>query len=215
MIRLFDLSQPLFDHCPNCPEHPPVEVSRIADHPTHGWRLEMLHMASHSGTHLDAPLHKLAGGASIDAFPLEAFTGPARVFDVAPLGAGAPLGAHELERAPGAAGSMDAQIALIHTGWGLQRAASDAWLHHAPYLTPEGAEWLVRRKVKGVGIDHFSIGGSRTHEILLGAGVWIVEDLLFPEGWREAAANANFQALPLLLPGCSGAPCRAVFVLPA
>ena len=53
---------------------------------------------------------------------------------------------------------------------------------------------------------------TRTHEILLGAEVWVIEELRFPDGWREFAANAVFQALPLHLPGFSGSPCRAVLI---
>ena len=217
-MRLFDLSQPLFDKCPNCPVHPPVELPRIADHPADGWRMEMFHMASHTGTHLDAPLHKLAGGASIDAFPLEAFIGPVQVAAFANLQPGQPIGAVDLEGALPASEGLEGSIVLLNTGWGDKRAKTAEWLYQAPYLAPDGAQWLVDRKVKGVGIDHYSIGGnddpdnSLTHEILLGAGIWVVEELCFREGWREAVIGAIFQAVPLLLPGFSGSPCRALLI---
>jgi kynurenine formamidase len=216
-MRIFDLSQPLADGCPNCPVHPPVKISRIADHPADGWRMEFFEMASHTGTHLDAPLHKLPGGAAIDTYPIEAFTGPARVANLAHSVADQPIVVADLEAAlPG--GNLDGVIVLLNTGWGARRAKTEEWLHRSPFLSPEGAEWLVSRKVKGIGIDHYSIGGSRdpdstrTHEIVLGAGVWVVEDLCFRDGWREASEGAVFQAFPLLLPGFSGSPCRAVFL---
>src|SRR5215212_2325949 len=72
-MRLIDLSQPVFDGCPNCPAHPPVRVTLGATHEKDGWRLELLHFASHTGSHVDAPLHKLAGGASLDDLPLDRF----------------------------------------------------------------------------------------------------------------------------------------------
>jgi len=215
-MRFFDLSQPVTDGSPNCPVHPPVQLPRVADHPADGWRMEVLHFASHTGTHLDAPLHKLAGGASIDQFPLEAFAGPAHVADLAGIAADHPIGAADLAAALPA--DLAGSIVLLNTGWGHRRAKSDEWHYHSPYLSPEGAEWLVARGVKGIGIDHYSIGGSRdpdnprTHEIVLGAGVWVVEDLCFRDGWREAAEGATFQALPLNFPGLSGSPCRAVFL---
>ncbi len=65
-MRLLDLSQPLFDGAPNCPVHPPVVFRTIFDHPSTGWRMEEISMATHTGSHLDAPLHKIAGGESID-----------------------------------------------------------------------------------------------------------------------------------------------------
>ncbi|PTX94886.1 Kynurenine formamidase [Spartobacteria bacterium LR76] len=215
-MRIFDLSQPVTDGGPNCPAHPPVQLARIADHPADGWRMELVHFASHTGTHLDAPLHKLADGVSIDAFPLEAFAGRALVAHFNGLEADHPIGPEDL--AAKLPDQLAGGIVLLNTGWGARRARSEEWLHHSPFLSPAGAEWLVNRGVKGIGIDHYSIGGSRdpdntrTHEIVLGAGVWVVEDLCFREGWREASEDAVFQALPLHMPGLSGTPCRAVFV---
>lgn len=218
-FRILDLSQPLFDNCPNCPVHPAVELPVTVDHPTHGWHMEMIHMASHTGTHLDAPLHKLAGGKSIDQLPLETFMGPVIGFELSAfLEADSPIDADLLERASQGLPDPRDRIALLDTGWGRKREKTDEWLHHSPYLAPSGAEWLVSRRIRAVGIDHYSIGGSRdpdntrTHQILLGAGVWVVEDLSFPAGWTAFADGAIFQALPLLLPGFSGSPCRAVLI---
>src|SRR5690349_3827329 len=82
VMRLIDLSQPVFDNCPNCPVHPPVRVTAGATHEKDGWRLELLSLASHTGSHVDAPLHKLAGGASVDQLPLDRFVGEAFVVDL-------------------------------------------------------------------------------------------------------------------------------------
>jgi kynurenine formamidase len=218
-MKIFDLSQPLTDLCPNCPVHPPIRLPRTADHPADGWRMEEFHMASHSGTHLDAPLHKWAGGKSIDQIPLENFLGPVRVADL--VGEAVPdlaIGPALLEKTLAGQGSLEGDVILLNTGWGLKRAPTDEWRYHSPYLHPEGAEWLVQRRIKGVGIDHFSIGGMLekenvlTHEILLGATLWAVEELCFRPGWKEAAEGALFAALPLFLPGFSGSPCRAVLM---
>src|SRR5437763_1505934 len=74
-MRLIDLSQPLYDGCPNCPAHPPVQSTIIADHARDGWRVELLTLSNHTGSHIDAPLHKLAGARSLDDMPLERFVG--------------------------------------------------------------------------------------------------------------------------------------------
>ena len=80
-MHLIDLSQPLYDGAPNCPAHPPVKSELIADHPQQGWRVELLTLASHTGSHVDAPYHKLAEGANLDQIPLERFTGQAVIAD--------------------------------------------------------------------------------------------------------------------------------------
>jgi kynurenine formamidase len=218
-MRLIDLSQPLYDACPNCPTHPGVKSDVIADHPTHGWRMEHLSLSNHTGSHIDAPMHKLADGAAIDSYPLEAFTGPAVIADLRGLKADAPIGPAELSGAT-AGRELAGMILLLATGYGDRRARTEDWFYHSPFLSPEGAGWIVGRRVKGVGIDHYSVGGSqeprngRTHEILLRPRVWILEELRFPPEAFSVPQPAQFMALPINLRGHSGAFCRPVLILP-
>ncbi len=108
-----------------------------ADHPEHGWRMEILTMASHTGSHLDAPLHKIAGGNSISDLPLETFCGPARIIDLRPLEPETPIGPELLEGP--LAGLQPDEIVLLCTGWGEIRSHTEVWLRQSPFLSPEGA----------------------------------------------------------------------------
>ena len=212
-MRLLDLSQPLYDQAPNCPVHPPVVFRRTSDHPADGWRMEEIAMATHTGSHLDAPLHKIAGGRSISDLPLETFVGPAHLADLRGLAPDTPIGPELLARA--LHGRIGDGIVLLATGWGDRRATTEEWLRHSPFVDPAGARWLVGRGVRGIGIDHYSIGGSgplnaETHTILLGAGIWVVEELNFPVDVFTLAQPFKFWALPMNWPGCSGAFCRPV-----
>ena len=216
-MRLIDLSQPVYDGCPNCPAHPPVRVALGATHEREGWQLELLNFASHTGSHVDAPLHKLAGGASLDRLSLDRFVGPAVVLDLRDATPSMPIGAEllsrRLRRPP------TDQIVLLATGWGDRRAATDEWFYRSPFLSTDGAEWLVERRARGVGIDHYSISGAaepnnaRVHEILLGAGVWIVEELRFPDEVFSLPQPVKFWSLPVNLKGFSGAFCRPVIAV--
>lgn len=216
-MKLVDLSQPIYDACPNCPVHPPVSAKVTARHPANGWHMEQLSLASHTGSHIDAPLHKLDGGKAIDGYPLEAFTGKAIIVDLRGTAPDQPIN-NELLKSK-VSQPLEDTIVLLATGWGQRRAASDEWHYHSPYLDPDGAAWLVNQEVRAIGIDHYSIGGSRepanarTHEILLGAGVWIVEELLFPEQVFALSQPMEFWALPINLKGFSGAFCRPVVVV--
>jgi arylformamidase len=216
-MRLLDLSQPLFDGAPNCPVHPPVIFKTTFDHPATGWRMEEIAMATHTGSHLDAPLHKISGGASIDQLPLDGFAGPALIADLRGIAPGTAIQPDALEQS--LSGSLDGKIILLATGWGDRRARTDEWHWQSPFLHPEAARWLVSHHIRGVGIDHFSIGGmttdnDATHTILLEAGVWILEDLRFPPESFQLPQPVKFWALPLNWPGCSGAFCRPVIELP-
>ena len=216
-MRLIDLSQPIFDGCPNCPEHPPVRSTLGATHEQHGWQLELLSMANHTGSHVDAPLHKLAGGKSLDDIPLERWVGEAIIVDLRDaIGPSMPITADLLR--PRVRLPLADRIVLLNTGWGDRRAATDEWLYRSPYLAPDAARWLVEQNIRGVGIDHYSIGGSGDanpviHEILLGADVWIVEELRFTPEAMAAPQPCKFWCLPINLKGHSGAFCRPVLVL--
>jgi len=213
-MRLIDLSQPVTDGGPNCPVHPPVSAKVVATHAKDNWHMEIVTLATHTGSHLDAPLHKIAGGKSIDQIPLESFAGEAVLADLRDSSADRAIGAELL--ASRLSGDLADRIILLATGWGDRRAATDEWHYHSPYLAPDGAQWLVDQKVRAVGIDHYSIGGSRdpdntlTHEILLGNGLRVVEDLRFPAEVFTLARRFAFQALPINFPGHSGAFCRPV-----
>lgn len=216
-MRFIDLSQPLYDGAPNCPAHPIPKSERTADHPAQGWRMEVLTVASHTGSHVDAPLHKIAGGQPISALPLETFVGPARIVDLRPLEPQTAIGPDRLE--PALAALRPGEIVLLCTGWGDLRARTDLWLKRSPFLDPEGARWLVERGVRAVGIDHYSIGGSRdpvnsqTHTVLLGAGVWVAEELRFPPEALALPQPVTFMALPVHLRDHSGAFCRPLLIV--
>ena len=214
-MRLIDLSQPIFHECPNCPVHPAVKVEYGATHAKgDGWQLELLSLASHTGSHVDAPLHKIAGGASLDEVPLQRFVGPAVIADLRGITPSTPITGEML--AAKLKHPLRDMIVLLNTGWGERRERNELWHKKSPYLSPQGAQWLVSQKINGVGIDHYSIGGSsdpdnsRTHEILLGAGVWVVEELRFTAEAMAAKQPAKFWALPINMRGFSGTFCRPV-----
>ena len=213
-MRLIDLSQPVTDGGPNCPVHPPISAKVVATHAKDNWHMEMVSLATHTGSHLDAPLHKIDGGKSIDQIPLGSFVGEAVLADLRDSTADRAIGAKLL--ASRLAGDLTDRIILLATGWGERRAVSEEWHYHSPFLAPDGAQWLVDHQARAVGIDHYSIGGSRdpentrTHEILLGNGLWVVEDLRFPEEIFSVGPRFAFWALPINFPGHSGAFCRPV-----
>ena len=216
-MRFIDLSQPVYHDSPNCPAHPPVRVEILKDHPDSGWRVELLTIASHTGSHVDAPLHKIAGGASLDDIPLERWCGPAFIADLRGLSANGRITAAALQQQ--LPRDLADRIVLLATGWGDRRARSDEWLHHSPCLSEDGARWLVERRVRGVGIDHYSIGGGteptneRVHTILLGAGVWVVEELRFPPEAFAVPQPVQYIGLPTNFRGFSGSFCRPVLMV--
>jgi arylformamidase len=216
-VKLIDLSQPIFADCPNCPADPPVQSRLICDPKKDGWRVEQLTLTSHTGSHIDAPSHKLRDGAHLDQFPLDAFVGSAIAADLRGGRPGMPFTSTWLARKLRT--ELENRIVVLVTGWGARRARTEEWLHQAPYVSPDGAEWLVEQQIRGVAIDAYSIGGeqepqnSRAHEILLEAGIWILEDINFPDELWSIPQPFEFWCLPINLKGHSGAFCRPVVVV--
>lgn len=76
-----------------------------------------------------------------------------------------------------------------------------------------GADFLVERGVRLVGIDYLSIApfrqGQATHEVLLGAGAVILEGLDL-----SGVSQGEYQlyCLPLKIGGVEGAPVRAILI---
>jgi arylformamidase len=216
-MHLIDLSQPVYADCPICPVHPPVRSEVIADHKKNGWLVENLTLTPHTGSHLDAPLHKFAGAKSIDQLPLERFTGLAVLADMRDCRPDQPFTSSMLGRKLRV--ELEDRIVIVATGWGQKRAKTDEWLKYPPYLSPDGAEWLVEQKIRGVAIDTYSIGGAReeqnnlTHEILLRAELWILEDIRLPDELFGLAQPFELWALPINLQGFSGSFCRPVVVV--
>jgi arylformamidase len=164
-------------------------------------------LGAHSGTHIDAPMHFVPGGASIDRVPLEPLIGPARVIDI-PDHVQA-VDAAELNRHQW----RGAQRVLFRTrssrrGW----MKSPAFHRDFAYIAPDAAQLLADAGVQLVGIDYisaerFGAPAPLTHRILLGRGIPIVEGLALGE---VPAGEYDLIVLPMKVAGHEGAPARAV-----
>lgn len=215
--RIIDLSQPFAEGGFNNPAFEDGRIETCMTHEEVGWHAETIITATHTGTHIDAPLHKLKGGKSLDEFPLERFFGEAVAVDLFHKRADEEI---LLEDLTSYESFLDPGVnVLLCTGWAEKKTAAtkEEYLYHSPWLGRAAAEYLVEKKVNAVGIDHFSIGGANPdnveipHEILLSAEVLIWEGLLLPRVLLERKPWTVF-AFPLMMKGTSGAPARIVAV---
>ncbi len=194
-----------------------VRSQVTSSHEKANWCWETLTLASHTGSHLDAPLHKIAGGKAIDEIPLERFVGQAWIANLRPMEPQEWITKERLAAALPSDLPPDS-IVLMATGWGDRRERSDLWLYQSPCLAPEAAEWLVSRQIRGLGVDHWGIGGwnpendATVHTILLSKEIWIVEELRLPVELLELPMPQRFMALPINLKGHSGAWCRPILI---
>ncbi len=161
-----------------------------------------IHMNAHTGTHIDAPLHIIPGAQSIDAMPLEATCGIARVVRVA----GPVIDLASLrEIAP-----QSGERLLFRTENSMRSCRY--FLKNFVALDLEGARYLAGIGVRTIGIDYLSFGpygeaGIEVHRVILGSGIWAIEGLdlsAIEPGFYELVC------LPLKIAGGDGAPARAM-----
>jgi len=203
-MKLYDISITLKPDTAVWPGDDPFEITptgRIADG-AH-CNLSRLAMGSHTGTHVDSPLHFIDGAEGVDKLDLRKLMGPAEVLDC--------TGLREID-APILEGRLtDGVIPLFKTdSSGLP--ATMPFRDDYVYLTPAAAQLLAASGVPAVGIDYLSIAGKNgtpVHRTLLQAGIVIIEGLRLAD---VPPGPYRLVCLPLKIEGCDGAPARAVLL---
>ncbi len=210
MRKIFDISLTISPTMPVWPGDPTIILERVSKIEEGGASNVSRFVTSvHTGTHVDAPVHFLPGEKSVENLSLDVLLGPAQVVKI-----------------PTDVGLITSDVLeTCHFEEDIQRVIfktrnSRYWdektpLFHKDFvaISPDGAEFLVNRKIRLVGIDYLSVAPYResrpTHEILLQAGIVLLEGLdlgRVPEGVYD------LYCLPIKLAGSDGAPARAVLI---
>jgi arylformamidase len=198
-MKIIDVSRPLINGMLVYPGDVIPSFSQ-ADHGR--YLISDLHMSSHTGTHIDAPVHYLKSGDTIDTIPLSYLIGRCRVVDVTE--AGILITAEHLR------GKLDGvKRILLKTRFSGRVAFTDEY----PSLALDAACSITHRGIECVGIDSpsiesFNCDGS-VHRQLLENGCIIIELLDLsdvPEG------DYKMVALPLRLAGLDGSPARVILM---
>ena len=209
MTRFYDLSQPIELGMTFYPGDPEPGIL-----PAHGvpamWKVTHLDIGSHTGTHIDAPVHYITGGKSIDKYDLERFVLPGIVLPVANLIEDQPVFVEQIKYS--LRNLPEGGAILIQTEWD-RYWKTEEYLRH-PYLSLEAVELIARSNVNVVGMDTLNADSTvqmttHAHRILLENDTLIVENLANLKKLQPAKLY-QFSFLPLLLPGIDGSPIRAI-----
>ncbi|MDI3542948.1 MAG: arylformamidase [Candidatus Atribacteria bacterium] len=201
-MEIIDISLPLSEETPTYKgrqeKKPRLERIRTLAEGANETRLTL---ETHTGTHVDAPLHMLPA-SSIDQLPLSSFLGPALVIEIRGVEAIAPehLSPFQQFLSP-------RQFLIVKT----DNSFSDFSRENFVYLSASGASYLAQQGIKGIGIDSLGIErdqpGHPTHRLLLEKGILIFEGLYL----REVEPGFYyFLCFPLKIKGGDGSPARAI-----
>lgn len=202
MFKLYDISMTVTEGMQvwNEMEELRPEFKNRVNHSTGETYETRISLDAHTGTHLDAPLHMLKEGATIESIPLEDLVGTARVLD--------------LRHVEDAVTQADLEPFAIQPGeWILlqtRNSLTDTFDQGFVFVREEAARYLAGIGIKGVGTDGLGIERSQpgfpTHRTLMRANVLILEGLRL----KEVPAGTYFFVLaPLKLEGIEAAPARA------
>ena len=205
--KYIDISLPVNHNLPIWPNSPNIELQRHLDlnkgDPVND---TLLSFSAHTGTHIDAPLHHIKEGKSVDLISPDVLIGSAYVVDIPNVEM---VTQDVLEKV-----SLPSNTKRLL----LRTRNSEFW--HKEFqnfqkdfvaLSPDAAHWIVNRGIFLVGIDYLSVqgfyDGPATHLILLESDVVILEGINLTEvteGFYE------LYCLPIKLQGVEAAPARVI-----
>ena len=204
-MKVYDLTHTIRN---DMPVYPGTEQPRLTTACTIeevGYRETLLHMYSHTGTHMDAPAHMLPDGAALDRYPGEKFVGAAIVVDCRgekdislPL-----LQRYDLS---------GVDFVLFCTGWD-KKWGTPAYYENFPCLTAEAGAYLAALPLKGVGEDSISLDPCDStefpnHITLMKAHFIHTENLTRLDALL--GRRFTFVTLPLKFENADGCSCRAI-----
>jgi arylformamidase len=166
-------------------------------------------LTAHTGTHVDARMHFVPGGWTVDALDLARCIGPCRVVDLTHV-------EEHVSRADLEAAEVAGTVRLLLKTRNSERnlLERDVFVEDYVAISLEAAEYLVEIGVETVGVDYLSVEPFEdeefnTHHTLLGADVVILEGLVLA---GVEPGEYLLACLPLKLAGSDGAPARAILM---
>ncbi|MEA4926192.1 MAG: cyclase family protein [Syntrophomonadaceae bacterium] len=213
-MKVIDLTHTISANTPVYPgtERPKLETANTYEQ--NGFKETLLTMFSHTGTHMDPPLHLFAHRTALDSFPAEQFLGKGLVIDCSALQEGQRIDMGFIERVKGKADQ--AEFILFHTGWD-KRWGTGSYFGEYPYITEEVAEYLISSKKKGIGLDVIGLDPIADANLTLHKKLFAEADIVVIENLTRLGEIGSelftFCALPLKFENSDGAPVRAIAIL--
>lgn len=209
-MRIYDVSLPLSAATPTYPGDPGIDIKEwLTLAKGDAANVSLINFGLHSGTHVDAPAHFIAGGAKVESLPLEILLGEAEVVEV-------PDHIRVIEENFVSANCVrgSERILFKTRNSAFWNNLASGFREDYTYIEPGAARRLVDLGVKLVGIDYLSVEKFKspdfqTHHVLLSSGVVILEGLDLREVTRGVY---ELICLPLKIAGGSGdgAPARVI-----
>lgn len=201
---------------------PPSQAKKVSVKYAHRspgwWQASAIDMSVHTATHVDSPLHVIKGSYAVGEISLEKLIGDAIILDLTNKGPNSAINSKDLMKYEEKIRVND--IIILRTDWTDKKWGTNEYWDQSPYLTEDGAKWLVAKFPKAVGFDFFEEYSARlkdfkpddfiVHKIILSRGIVIIEHLT---NLRELSRERiKLYVLPLKLMVTEAAPARVIAI---
>lgn len=204
--KVIDLTMPVNGNVPG------VSIESAKTLADDGWNATTLHLYSHSGTHMDAPLHFEVNDQTMDKIPVGRLISEAWVVDLNHIQPKELITVEHLKSIEN--NIQKGESIILHTGWS-KRFGTDAYRNGLPRISPELAYWLGEKGVNLLGVEPPSVADvnnlkevTEIHTILMQNDIVIIEGLTNLE--EISKEKVTLIALPLKVENGDGAPARVV-----
>ena len=203
--KITDISRPIYPGMTVWPKDENVKVIELSSIKKGSkYNLSAIKMGSHTGTHIDAPLHFIDEGNHIGGLDLSRFIGKAHVFEVHSKEC---VSKNDIIKFPIPENGI-VLFKTLNSNEPIDRPFNKKYI----YLDISAAQYLVEKKVRTIGIDYLSIEkfnnpGFPVHNLLLSNDIGIIEGLYL----KNVSEGSYFlSCLPLKIENVEGSPARAI-----
>lgn len=213
-MKVIDLTQTIATDMPVFPGTEAVGLEVVNTYETDGFRETMVHISSHTGTHMDAPYHLFAERTKLDEMAVAQFVGKALVIDCHDLQAGDIIGMERIEAVKELADA--AEFLLFHTGWD-KNWGREEYFGKYPVISMEICRYALENGKKGLGFDTIGIDPIEDMELPRHKAILANRDMVILENLTNldkiGGGLFTLAALPLKYRDADGAPTRAVAIM--
>ena len=210
--KIIDLSVTVEPGMATWPTNPEIVLNDIQTFEKDGYKEEIYSSSTHTGTHLDAPLHMYPSGPSVDRIDMSYLVQEGFCIRPKINGSEIHLDAIRAEWKR----DYDGKAILINTGWDKKRAKTREWQYEFPGLAEDTIDFLGEHGTKLIGIDTLGIepashNGFPVHTGLEKYGIIFIEDMVNLH-MLQSGKPYLIVALPIKLKGASGSMARVIAI---
>ena len=210
-MKVIDLTHTI---CEDMPVYPGTETPKLIpanNYEEHGFKETILHMFSHTGTHMDPPAHLFGDRKTLDALPPEQFIGKALVIDCRGLANGEKITMDFIRKYGVLADAAD--FLLFNLGWDKYWGKSE-YFGDYPCIDDEVLDYILAGDYKGIGFDVIGLDPIGDANLTLHKKLFREKDIVNIENLKNLHLCGdelfNFSCFPLKVKDSDGSPIRAI-----